>query len=130
MGKLREHYMVVLMPLPLLLFALLPEEKLHRWRSTAFCGVLAALALVALLALAAQAMVEAVDFSKCRMIMPWRGYADRLCHAGVEPGTIATSELRYHHPVPTSPRIPPGTTLSSAHRTHFFSPTLTTPDTP
>src|SRR3546814_8307445 len=57
MGKLREHYMFVLMPLPLLLFALLPEEKLHRWRSTAFCGVLAALTVVALLALAAQATI-------------------------------------------------------------------------
>src|SRR3546814_11268946 len=60
MGKMREHYMFVLMPLPLLLFALLTAEKLHRWRSTAFCGVLAALAVVAQLVLAAPASVAAV----------------------------------------------------------------------
>src|SRR3546814_14020854 len=95
MVKLREHYMFMLMPLPLLLFALLPEEKLHRWRSTAFCGVLAALAVVALLALAAQAMVEAVDCSKCRMIMPWRVYAERLRDAGFGHGTVVSYDSHY-----------------------------------
>src|SRR3546814_12193229 len=94
MGKLREHYMFVLMPLPLLLFALLPEEKLHRWRSTAFCGVLAALAGVELLALAAQAMVEAVAGSKCRAIMPWRVFAEGLRRPGLVHGRF----VRYASP--------------------------------
>lgn len=127
MGKLREHYMFVLMPLPLLLFALLPEEKLHRWRSAAYCGVLGCLALVALAALAGQAAVEALDCSKCRMIMPWRIYAERLREAGFERGTIVSYDSPYSDAGVNLRRFLPDTRVVTDKRPFFVPPALPRP---
>lgn len=127
MVKLREHYMFVLLPLPLLLFALLPEEPLHRRRSAAFCGVLAALAVTALAALAGQAVAEAVDCSKCRMIMPWRAYAERLREAGFERGTIVSYDSPYTDAGANLRRFLPETRVVTDKRPFFVPPPLQRP---
>jgi hypothetical protein len=127
MGKLREHYMFVLVPLPLLLFALLPEEPLHRWRSTAFCGVLGTLAVVALAALAGQAVTEAFDCSKCRLIMPWRIYAERLHEAGFEHGTIVSYDSPYTDAGANIRRFLPETRVVTDKRPFFVPPALPRP---
>lgn len=127
MGKLREHYMFVLVPVPLLLFALLPEEPLQRWRSTAFCGVLGALAVVALAALAGQAVVEALDCSKCRLIMPWRVYAERLREAGFERGTIVSFDSPYSDAGANLRRFLPDTRVVTDKRPFFVPPALERP---
>ena len=99
MSKLREHYMFVLTPLPLLLFAWLPEAVVdpaaHRRRLAAFCGVLGVLALVALAALAGQRVVEAAGCTKCRLIMPWRAFAEQIRAVGFERGTIVSYDSPY-----------------------------------
>ncbi|GHD62582.1 hypothetical protein GCM10017083_51460 [Thalassobaculum fulvum] len=132
MVKLREHYMFVAMPLPLLLFALLPEQPLAhaigaRWRSVAYCGVLAALAAVALVALAGQAVVEAIDCSKCRMTMPWRLYAERLREAGFERGTIVSYDSPYTDAGANLRRFLPDSRVVSDKRPYFVPPPLVLP---
>lgn len=129
MVKLREHYLFVAMPLPLLLFALLPEgaEKLsawHRWRNVGYCGVLLALAAAALVALAAQAATEAIDCSKCRMIMPWRAYAERLREAGFERGTIVSYDSPYTDAGANLRRYLPNTRVVTDKRPWFVPPPL------
>lgn len=127
MAKLREHYMFVVMPLPMLLFALLPEAPVHRRRSAAYCGVLAALAVTALVALGAQAVVEAIDCSKCRMIMPWRSYAERLREAGFERGTIVSYDSPYTDAGANLRRFLPDTRVVTDKRPHFVPPPLDLP---
>jgi len=127
MVKLREHYMFVAMPLPLLLFALLPEAPLHRWRGVAYCGVLGALAVTALVALGGQAVVEAIDCSKCRMIMPWRVYAERLREAGFERGTIVSYDSPYTDAGANLRRFLPDTRVVTDKRPFFIPPALDLP---
>lgn len=127
MVKLREHYMFVVMPLPLLLFGLLPETPVNRWRSVAYCGVLGGLAVTALLALGAQAAVEAYDCSKCRMIMPWRGYAERLAEAGFTRGTIVSYDSPYTDAGANLRRFLPGTRVVTDKRPFYVPPALPVP---
>ncbi len=127
MVKLREHYMFVAMPLPLLLFALLPETPPHRWRSVAYCGVLAGLAVMALVALGAQAAVEAIDCSKCRMTMPWRVYAQGLRDAGFEGGTIVSYDSPYTDAGANLRRFLPNTRVVTNKRPYYVPPPLDLP---
>ncbi|MEQ9330579.1 glycosyltransferase family 39 protein [Thalassobaculum sp.] len=127
MVKLREHYMFVAMPLPLLLFALLPEAPLHRWRSVAYCGVMGAVAAAALVALGGQAAVEAFDCSKCRMTVPWRGYAEQLREIGFERGTIVSYDSPYTDAGANLRRYLPNTRLVTNKRPHYVPPPLDLP---
>lgn len=127
MMKLREHYMFVLMPLPLLLFAWLPETRLHRWRAAAFSGGLGLLAVVALGALTGQAVVEAIDCSKCRMTMPWRSYAADIRAAGFERGTIVSYDSPYTDAGANLRRFLPETRVVTDKRPLFVPPALPSP---
>ena len=88
--KLREHYLFVLVPLPILLFSLVPPAGGSRRLVGGYLSVLCVLAVVALGALAGQAVVQPLDCSKCRLVMPWSGYAAQLRAAGFEGGTIVS----------------------------------------
>lgn len=88
--KLREHYLFVLVPLPILLFALVPPGAASRRVVGGYLAVLSVLAVAALGALAAQAVVQPLDCSKCRLVMPWSAYAGQLRAAGFEGGTIVS----------------------------------------
>jgi len=88
--KLREHYLFVLVPLPILLFAVLPGDAVTPRMIGAYLGALCVLALAALGALAAQAVVQPLDCSKCRLVMPWPEYAERLRANGFTRGTIVS----------------------------------------
>jgi hypothetical protein len=127
MEKLREHYMFVLMPLPLLLFAWLPEAPLHRWRAVTYIGILGGLAVVALTALAGQRAVELVDCSKCRLTMPWHGYAEGLREAGFERGTIVSFDSPYTDAGTNLRRFLPETRVVSNKRPQFIPPALERP---
>lgn len=124
MEKLREHYMFVLMPLPLLLFAWLPEAPLHRWRAVTYTGILGFLAIVALVVLTGQRAVELVDCSKCRLVMPWHLYADGLREAGFERGTILSFDSPYTDAGANLRRFLPETRVVSNKRPHFSPPAL------
>ncbi|WP_038013891.1 glycosyltransferase family 39 protein [Thalassobaculum salexigens] len=88
--KLREHYLFVLIPLPILLFALVPPGGVGGRVVGGYLAVLCLLAVTALGGLAAQAMVAPLDCSKCRLVMPWSDYAGQLRAAGFERGTIVS----------------------------------------
>ncbi|WP_420564251.1 glycosyltransferase family 39 protein [Thalassobaculum sp.] len=88
--KLREHYLFVLVPLPILLFALVPPGGVGRRAVGSYLTVLCVLATAALGGLAGQAVVQPVECSKCRLVMPWRDYAEKLRAAGFEGGTIVS----------------------------------------
>ncbi len=88
--KLREHYLFVLVPLPILLFALVPAARAGTRMVGGYLCLLAVLAIVALGALAAQAVVQPVSCTKCRLVMPWADYADQLRAAGFARGTIVS----------------------------------------
>ena len=88
--KLRQHYLFVLVPLPILLFALVPPVAAGRRVVGGYLGILCVLALVALGGLAAQAIVQPLECTKCRLVMPWSDYAGQLRSAGFERGTIVS----------------------------------------
>lgn len=88
--KLREHYLFVLVPLPILLFALVPSEAASPRTIGGYLAVLCVLAISALGALAAQAVVQPISCTKCRLVMPWSHYAAELRAAGFEGGTIVS----------------------------------------
>lgn len=88
MEKLREHYLFLLIPLPILLFALLPAGRVRPRHLMIYTGLLGGLAVTALGALAAQAVIQPERCSKCRLIMPWETYAIALRDAGFKRGTI------------------------------------------
>ncbi|SDF29838.1 glycosyltransferase family 39 protein [Thalassobaculum litoreum] len=88
--KLREHYLFVLIPLPILLFALVPPGGVGGRVVGGYTAALCLLAVAALGGLAAQAMVAPFDCSKCRLVMPWSDYAGQLRAAGFERGTIVS----------------------------------------
>lgn len=88
--KLREHYLFVLVPLPILLFSVVPPGGVSRRVVGGYLGVLCVLWTVALAGLAGQAIVQPLDCSKCRLVMPWSGYAGQLRAAGFESGTIVS----------------------------------------
>lgn len=127
MMKLREHYMFVAMPLPLLLFALLPEAPLHRWRSVAYCGLMGVIAVAALGALGGQAVLEAFDCSKCRMTVPWRVYAEQLREVGFERGTIVSYDSPYSDAGANLRRYLPNTRVVTNKRPNFLPPPLALP---
>jgi hypothetical protein len=88
--KLREHYLFVLVPLPILLVALLPPGAASPRGVGGYLCVLCVLAVAALGGLAAQAVVQPLDCSKCRLVMPWSAYAGQLRAVGFEGGTIVS----------------------------------------
>jgi len=107
MERMREHYMFVLIPLPLALAASLPATGARPGSVLAFVGINLLLAIVALGALAAQAISQPYDCTKCRMVMPWPDYASTIRELGFERGTIvsfdspstdAGANLRRHLP--------------------------------
>ncbi|WPZ36627.1 hypothetical protein T8K17_10820 [Thalassobaculum sp. OXR-137] len=88
--KLRQHYLFVLVPLPIMLFALVPPVATGRRLMGGYLGILCGLALAALGGLAAQAVTQPFDCTKCRLVMPWSEYAGQLRAAGFEGGTIVS----------------------------------------
>lgn len=127
MEKLREHYMFVLMPLPLLLFALLPPGPLPRRRAAAYCGALAVLAVVALAVLTGQGVAEAFGCTKCRMIMPWRVYAEKLQEAGFTRGTIVSYDSPFIDIGSNLRRYLPDTRVVNDKRPFYIPPPLERP---
>lgn len=88
--KLREHYLFVLVPLPILLFALVPSDGAGTRVVGGYLVLLCVLAIAALGALAAQAVVQPINCTKCRLVMPWPDYAAQLEAAGFTGGTIVS----------------------------------------
>lgn len=126
MERVREHYMFVLLPLPLFLAALLPRDRVDPRRIGLFVGINALLASVALLALAAQ-VVEVRNCDKCRLVMPWRAYAEQLRAAGFERGTIISLDSPFADFGPNLRRFLPETRVWSTKRPYVEAPPLVEP---
>ena len=125
--KLRQHYLFVLVPLPILLFALLPPVGANRRAIGVYLAGLCLLAGAALVALGAQAVVEPLDCSKCRLVMPWSGYAGQLRSAGFEGGTIVSLDSPSTDAGANLRRHIDGVRVWSNKRPHYVPPALETP---
>lgn len=118
--RLREHYMFVLIPLPIALAAALPGAWVRDGAVAGFVGVNCLLALVALGVLAGQAVAEPLGCSKCRLTMPWEKYASGIKEIGFERGTILAFDKATIDAGPNLRRYMPGVRVWSAKRPYVI----------
>lgn len=119
--KLREHYLFVLVPLPILLFALIPSDAAGPRPVGAYLGLLCVLAMVALGGLAAQAVVQPFNCTKCRLVMPWPDYAEKIRALGFDRGTIVSFDSPSTDAGPNLRRYMDGVRVWTNKR-EFYSP--------
>jgi hypothetical protein len=119
--RLREHYMFVLIPLPIALAAALPGAWVRGRAVAGFVGVNCLLALVALGVLAAHAVVEPMGCTKCRLTMPWSEYASGIKEIGFERGTILAFDNATIDAGPNLRRYLPGVRVWSAKRPYVIT---------
>lgn len=122
--KLREHYLLVLVPLPILLFALIPSGAAGPRATGGYLALLCTLAVVALGALAAQAVVQPIQCTKCRLVMPWPDYATGLRAAGFDGGTIVSFDSPSTDAGPNLRRHIDGVRVWSNKRPFYSPPAL------
>lgn len=120
--RIREHYMFVLVPLPLWLAALLPT-RVGLGRIATFVGTCIVLSVTALGVLAGQ-ITTADDCGKCRLLMPWQSYADQLRSKGFERGTIVSFDSPFIDIGPNLRRHLPDTRVWSTKRPYVVPPPL------
>lgn len=124
LDKLREHYLFVLVPLPILLFALIPADAASLRAIGAYLALLCLLAIAALGALAAQALVQPINCTKCRLVMPWSDYAAGLKAAGFYGGTIVSFDSPSTDAGPNLRRHMTGVRVWSNKRPFYNPPPL------